>query len=187
MRNENSRPASARAPRQGAPSWGPGCRRSLTVQNRQRRRGLNLRLLRQIAEALLREAWPDGHLDLGVYVMAEAGMTRLNETFLRHHGSTDVITFDYAEGTAHRLRQPKPTALLYGEIFVCLDVAVRQARRFHTTWQDELVRYIVHGVLHLLGYDDLAVGPRRRMKARENALVRELARRFDLKRLRAAG
>ena len=41
-----------------------------------------------------------------------------------------------------------------GKSFVCLDEAVRQARRFHTTWQSELVRYVVHGVLHLLGYDD---------------------------------
>ena len=112
-------------------------------------------------------------------------MTRLNETFLRHKGSTDVITFDYAEQVdqASRLSSPRPqlalpgqarrlSCLLHGEIFVCLDEAVSQARRFHTTWQSELVRYVVHGVLHLLGYDDRDSRARRRMKAAEDALVR---------------
>ena len=70
-------------------------------------------------------------------------------------------------------------ALLHGEIFVCLDEAMSQARRFRTTWQRELVRYVVHGVLHLLGYDDLNNRARRRMKAAEDTLVRQLARQFD--------
>ena len=75
-------------------------------------------------------------------------------------------------------RDACPT-LLHGEIFVCLDEAVSQARRFHTTWQSELVRYVVHGVLHLLGYDDAASRARRKMKAAEDTLVRQLARQFD--------
>jgi rRNA maturation RNase YbeY len=55
---------------------------------------------------------------------------------------------------------------------------VCQARRFHTTWQSELVRYVVHGVLHLVGYNDQDNRARRRMKAAEDALVRRLARQF---------
>lgn len=73
--------------------------------------------------------------------------------------------------------------MLHGEIVACLDEAVCQARRFHTTWQSELVRYVVHGVLHLLGYDDQDNRARRRMKAAEDALVRRLARRFVLSAL----
>jgi probable rRNA maturation factor len=72
---------------------------------------------------------------------------------------------------------------LHGEIFVCLGEALSQSHRFHTTWQGELVRYVVHGMLHLLGYDDLGKSVRRRMKAAEDALVRRLARQFDFRRL----
>jgi rRNA maturation RNase YbeY len=68
---------------------------------------------------------------------------------------------------------------LHGEIFVCMDEAVAQARRFRTSWQSELVRYIVHGILHLRGFDDRRAAPRARMKREENRLVRELAARFD--------
>jgi len=158
---------------------------------------VDLRLLRRIVQGLLQDTWRDGSFDLAVYLVAAPEMTRLNEAFLRHKGSTDVITFDYAEsvGQASRLSRSGATAgrakdrrdaspsLLHGEIFVCLDEAVCQARRFHATWQSELVRYVIHGVLHLLGYDDRASLARRRMKAAEDALVRRLARQFVFRAL----
>ena len=168
--------------------------RTNPLHHRQTTRRLNLRLLRRITRALLHEVRPHGAFDLAIYVVAEPEMTRLNETYLRHQGSTDVITFDYAEevglekageGLVHGTgdeREACPSAL-HGEIFVCLDEAVSQARRFHTNWQSELVRYVVHGVLHLLSYDDLNSRARQRMKAAEDALVRQLARQFELHRL----
>jgi probable rRNA maturation factor len=175
----------------------PAHQRTLSLLNRQRVYRMDLRLLRRIVQALLRRTCPNGTFDLVVYLVAGPEMTRLNEAFLHHKGSTDVITFDYAErvGQASCLstsgarvqlikdrRDACPT-LLHGEIFVCLDEAVSQARRFHTTWQSELVRYIVHGVLHLLGYDDRDARTRRRMKGMEDTLVHQLARQFDFRSL----
>ena len=168
--------------------------RTITLHNRQTTRRLNLPLLRRITRALLHEARSPGAFDLAIYLVAEPEMTRLNETYLRHKGSTDVITFDYADtvGRASRLlpsrlhaprsrrNAPRSTpTFLHGEIFVCLDEALSQARRFRTTWQNELVRYVVHGVLHLLGYDDADSRASRRMKAAEDTLVNRLARQFD--------
>ena len=90
--------------------------RSLTLRNRQRLRRVDLRLLRRIVQALLRETWPDGSFDLAIYVVAAPEMTRLNETFLRHKGSTDVITFDYAEEQDRRLAVPlRAPAALQGQ------------------------------------------------------------------------
>jgi rRNA maturation RNase YbeY len=99
-------------------------------------------------------------------------MTRLNETFLRHDGSTDVITFDYAQADDNGSR-------LSGEIFVCVEEAVLQGRRFRTGWESELVRYVVHGLLHLRGFDDHRAAARRRMKQQENRLLRLLKRDFE--------
>ena len=76
---------------------------------------------------------------------------------------------------------------MHGEIFVCIDEAESQARRFGTTWQSELVRYIVHGVLHLLGHDDQDSRARRRMKKAEGTLLRSLARQFAIRSLAAPG
>lgn len=75
-----------------------GSQRALSLRNRQRVRRVGLLLLRRIVSALLRETRPQGSFDLAIYIVAEPEMTRLNETYLRHKGSTDVITFDYTEG-----------------------------------------------------------------------------------------
>jgi probable rRNA maturation factor len=168
--------------------------RNLVLGNYQLLRPINLRLLRQVVHALLMEIWPELPLDLTISIVAASEITRVNETFLRHQGSTDVITFDYSDraGEASRLAPPPALAapssdrrdacptMLHGEIFVCMDEALVQARRFRTTWQSELVRYIVHGVLHLLGYDDLRSTARRNMKQAEDNLLRSLSRRFSL-------
>jgi probable rRNA maturation factor len=107
-------------------------------------------------------------------------MTRLNETFLRHEGSTDVITFDHSEPGTRNLEQGTD---IHGELFVCVDEAILQARRFRSSWQSEVVRYIIHGVLHLLGHDDRRVADRRKMKLAENRLLRLMATRFALSQL----
>jgi probable rRNA maturation factor len=161
----------------------PGVRhqRTLALSNRQRLRQVDLRLLRRIALAALGEVWSNGTCDLAIHVVAAPEIISLNETFLKHTGSTDVITFDYGERVGQAPgpdRRDAGPRLLHGEIFVCMDEALSQSRRFHTTWQSEVVRYVVHGMLHLLGYDDHASKARRKMKRAEDALVRELARQF---------
>jgi len=172
--------------------------RALCLRNRHATRHVHLNRLRPLVQALLRETWPDDGLDLAIYLVAAPEMARLNEAYLHHKGSTDVITFDYTERAGQGTRrshvnaatsssggrQGARPAFLHGEIFVCLDEAVRQAHRFRTTWQSELVRYIVHGVLHLLGYNDHSAQARRRMKTAEDALVRRLALQFTFSHLR---
>lgn len=111
-------------------------------------------------------------------------MTRLNETFVHHQGCTDVITFDYTETPGDNRKRGSVTENgINAEIFVCLDEAVRQARRFQTTWQNELTRYIIHGLLHLQGYDDATAIKRRRMKREEDRWVTDIARHFALSKL----
>ena len=151
----------------------------LTIRNRQRTRPVDLRWLGQIARELVQRLPQISRIELGVFLIADAEMTRINEAFLHHAGSTDVITFDYSEpGT----RNPELKSL-HGEIFICVDEALRQARRFRTSWPSEIVRYLVHGVLHLLGYDDSRPAARRQMKREENRQLRRLADRFALSRL----
>ena len=153
----------------------------VSIINRQRTRKADARRLREITLLLL-DGLQITSAEFGVNLVADAEMTHVNQTFLQHEGSTDVITFDHSEHSSS-LQTPDPRPQLHGELFICVDEAIRQARRFRTTWQAELVRYIVHGVLHLLGHDDHRAVDRRKMKREENRLVRQLARRFDFTRL----
>jgi probable rRNA maturation factor len=158
----------------------------LTIRNRQRSRRVNTRLLRQITVVLVTESLQLNAVELGITLVAAPEMARINWRFLQHEGSTDVITFDHTETQISRRKSSVAPEKISGELFICLDDAMEQARSFRTTWQAELVRYIVHGVLHLCGHDDHQVGARRRMKREENRLVRLLNARFTFSKLAIA-
>jgi rRNA maturation RNase YbeY len=147
---------------------------NVIIVNRQRTKKINARLLRQIVRELFLELNISG-AELGINLVGAKEMAKVNRQFLQHEGSTDVITFDHADG-AHGVTRPT----LHGELFICVDDAVLQAKDFKTSWQSEIVRYVVHGVLHLLGHNDSSTGLRRKMKREENRLVRLLAKRFSL-------
>jgi rRNA maturation RNase YbeY len=147
----------------------------LRVFNRQKSRVVGVPFFRRIGVHLLEKLLADPKYELGVHLIGAFEMTELNETFLRHSGSTDVITFDHHEEA--------DDGNLHGEIFISVDDALAQAGRFGETWQSEIVRYLAHGILHLKGYNDLDSASRRLMKREENKLVKQLSRRFDLNKL----
>jgi probable rRNA maturation factor len=151
----------------------------IAITNRQRTKKINQRLLKQISRTLLAELKLET-AEIGICLVGKPEITLLNETFLHHAGVTDVIAFDYSDS---RRQTPNPRPQIHGEIFICMDEAVRQARKFGATWQSELVRYLVHGVLHLLGHDDARAAARRKMKREENRWLREITRRFSLSKL----
>ena len=157
----------------------------IVIINRQRTKKISARLLKQIVSALLAELGIED-AELGIRLVASREMARVNQQFLQHEGPTDVITFDYQDSASGMRHSPDR---LHGEVFVCVDEAATQAREFATTWQAEVVRYIVHGILHLLGHDDGQTALRRKMKREENRLLRRLEKRFPLAELqaRAAG
>src|SRR5690349_18318152 len=149
--------------------------RVLSLRNRQQARVLNLSLLRRIVRHLVERELSIAQYELGLHFVKADEMAQINQQFLQHEGSTDVITFDYSEGPS---AQP-----MHGEIFISIADAVKQAREFRTTWQAELARYIIHGLLHLRGYDDLQPQKRRLMKREENRLLKRVSALFPLEQI----
>ena len=88
----------------------------------------------------------------------------LNKTYLKHNYSTDIITFAYSDSVDE----------LDGEIFISIDDAVENAKNFNVSLNSEILRLIIHGILHLIGYDDISSSDRRKMKLEENKLVKIL-------------
>jgi probable rRNA maturation factor len=149
---------------------------NIVIANCQRLKKIDSRLLKEIASAILAELEIE-HCELEINLVGAKQMAEINWQFLKHEGSTDVITFDYLESES---KIQNPELGLCGEIFVCVDEAISQSKKFKTDWQSEIVRYIVHGILHLLGHDDLQANARRKMKCEENLLVRKFAKKFSL-------
>jgi probable rRNA maturation factor len=141
----------------------------VTVADSQKTKRLNRAFLKRVAEALLSKQFRLEDAEIGFDFVSDKRMAEINQQYLGHEGSTDVITFPYSESDGP----------LQGDIFICIDEAIQQARFFKTTWQQEIVRYMVHGILHLLGEDDLKPELRRKMKRKENRLVEALGKDFS--------
>jgi probable rRNA maturation factor len=141
---------------------------SVTVSNRQRRRKIDTRALAKIARCTL-DLVHDPDSQLGIVLVDDATIAKLNEQYHATSGPTDVLSFDYGEGQ--------------GELIISVECAVRQARHFHTTPARELVLYVVHGILHLHGYDDRTPNAKRRMRAAERRLISRLDQYFGFKAL----
>lgn len=91
-----------------------------------------------------------------VALVDDAESDRVHREFMGIDGATDVITFDH------------------GEIVIGAEVAKRQAAEYGEPELRELLRYLVHGLLHLAGHEDAEPGERERMEAAQEALVAEL-------------
>lgn len=166
---QRGRPAEAETPNGMRKSQSDSQERRFHVNivRRSAARRLSDRKIRQAVEHVLRRHRIDS-CDLEVAVHGAAGMRRLNEQWLGHRGATDVITFDLGDGKAAR------TGVASGQVNVCWPIAQRQAKLRGVKAEVELLLYVVHGVLHLLGYDDHRQAAATRMHRREDEMLGEL-------------
>ena len=80
--------------------------------------------------------------NINVILVDDEQILELNKQYLNHDFTTDVITFDFDEDS------------IAGEIYISVDTADRQAKEYGVSLKNELKRLSIHGVLHLIGYDD---------------------------------
>ena len=117
-------------------------------------------LERVIRRALAREGVE--RAELSILLVGDRRIARLHEEWLGIPGPTDVITFDLGSAAADGL---------HGDIAVSAETARRAARELGWAPRHELAYYVVHGLLHLAGYDDVEPAARRAMRARERVLM----------------
>jgi len=87
----------------------------------------------------------------------------INKNFLSHDYSTDIITFNYSDSQN----------IIDGEIFISVDDAKENAKKFKVKFQEEIGRLVAHGILHLIGFDDTTTDQRKKMKNQENQLLKK--------------
>ena len=98
----------------------------------------NNKWLRLVAESEIRKIG-----DISIIFCSDNYILDVNQQYLQHDYFTDIITFDYCEGDR-----------LSGDLFISVDTVRENAIEYGAEFSEELYRVIVHGVLHLIGYDD---------------------------------
>jgi len=101
--------------------------------------------------------------DIAYIFCDDEKILEVNKQYLQHDYYTDIITFDYTEDN-----------LISGDIFISLDTVKSNSEEQGTTYDEELHRVIIHGILHLCGINDKGPGERELMEAAENKALEML-------------
>jgi probable rRNA maturation factor len=139
------------------------------LQNYQRAVAIDQKWLGRTAEAILSAARAET-AELSVLLVSDRRMRALNRRYRKKDRATDVLAFPLREGRFSRFR-----GALLGDVVISMQAAKRQAKEFGHSLRAEIARLLVHGTLHLLGYDhernvrDAAV-----MARRERAILRAI-------------
>jgi rRNA maturation RNase YbeY len=99
--------------------------------------------------------------DLNINIISSDTLLELNRKHLKHNYPTDIITFNYSGSLSE----------LDGEIYISFEDAIINAKKYKVSLNNELTRLVIHGILHLLGYDDKTPFEKKIMKTLENQLT----------------
>ena len=97
--------------------------------------------------------------EINIVLVDDEYITRLNQKFLNKDSTTDVLSFSLADESNDQIE---------GEVYTNINQIMRQAEDYHVTFNEELNRIIIHGVLHLIGFDDLTDEQKKIMTEKED-------------------
>lgn len=145
----------------------------IEIANSQTVLEVDLDFLQEVAERTLAEEQV-AVAEISIALVDNAEIHRLNRQYLEHDYETDVLSFLFdssqAEEPADGLRGAGKS--IEGEIIVSTEMAMQMAEQLGWTANGELVLYLVHGLLHLAGYDDLTPDERQLMRMREREILK---------------
>ncbi|MBS3758248.1 MAG: rRNA maturation RNase YbeY [Desulfobacterales bacterium] len=120
---------------------------TILIENRQNRFRISTGQIREVAQTLLNALGsPEG--ELSVLLTDDADIADLNKQYLDREGATNVIAFPMAEGEFAEISPD-----LLGDVVISMDTAAREAEMGETTIENRFKELLIHGILHLFGYD----------------------------------
>ena len=139
--------------------------------------------LKSLAERVLVAQGVSSEAELGLVIASQERVRQLNKSYLGQDRPTDVIAFSLLSGQPAGdfppFVQPPDGVMHLGEVVISYPQAVVQAEEQGHSVKKELAILIIHGVLHLLGYEDEKPEPKRRMQAREKEILSHIEGELD--------
>jgi probable rRNA maturation factor len=146
------------------------------IVNNQNEARVNIKRLKAAALKALKVLGLTRETSLGISFVSKRKIRSLNKKFFKKDTPTDVIAFEYGirKGKVRGSLFGKEFKYYLGDIIICPRIARENSKIFDNTFFDELILYITHGVLHLLGYDDRTRGQKEKMRKIETKVLARL-------------
>jgi len=116
---------------------------------------------------------------LSVVFVSHQKIKALNKKFLHRDYGTDVLAFDSSDRGLTRQKNKRKPKSITGDIIISTDAAHKNAKVYDTTIAKELTLYVIHGVLHLLGYEDHKTQDIKKIRKREHEILKYLGAKID--------
>ena len=138
------------------------------VRSRLRRSSLVLSAIESVTARMLRAAGCP-HAEVSIEFIGDRRMRKLNRVYRRLDRTTDVLAFGMQEAKG-------PRTTLLGDVVIALPIAIRQAHQLGHSVDAELITLLIHGIVHLLGYDhERSAAEARRMSRKEREIFKRIA------------
>jgi len=142
---------------------------NISVANQCKRYRINCAKVSRSVADILRLIKKPVSTKLEILLVDRKAMAKFNKRFTHRSYDTDVLSFRLSGyGLKRRFD--------IGQIIISLDMAKANAKRFSVTFEEELARYVVHGILHYFGYDDVTEKKKKRMFAKQEKIVKILCK-----------
>lgn len=141
---------------------------SIVVRNLNKKHRLNEKFIKKLTADILNILRKPRSAELEIIFLSDSAIRLLNRRYKGRNISTDVLSFELGE---------------LGEVIISSDTALRNSRIFSTSFEEEIVLYIIHGILHLFGYDDETAGAKNRMSKKENGIRERICGKENLSKV----
>ncbi|NQT33440.1 MAG: rRNA maturation RNase YbeY [Candidatus Omnitrophica bacterium] len=141
----------------------------ITIKNLNSKKKVDLSKIKKTAKRVLKEL-NRKNVELNIAFLSNQKIRVLNRKYLKIDAATDVIAFPGGDPAE------KKNAVFLGDIAISSDKAAQNAKIYGQFFKDEITLYVIHGILHLAGYEDTTKASREKMRRKEDVLFQEIKR-----------
>ncbi|MFH1868594.1 MAG: rRNA maturation RNase YbeY [Candidatus Omnitrophota bacterium] len=151
------------------------------IINAQRGKGLSKKRLERLSADILKMLKAPSNTLVSISFAAKSEIARLNAKYFNKKKATDVIAFEYKKKslrgkfTGFKKSYGRDFFSGYlGDVIICPEVALENSKIYKNTFSNEITLYMIHGILHLLGYDDTRKKPKLKMQKKQEEVLAKL-------------
>ncbi len=145
----------------------------INSENLNKKRKIDLSKVERVAKTVLK-ALKKKHAEINIVFLSSQKIRVINRLYLKRDRATDVIAFPGSGRHIPSFGEEHHSGNFMGDIAICSDKAHANAKVYGMTFAEEIALYTIHGILHLLGYEDVTKKGRDRLRRKEDELFRQI-------------